>query len=438
MSTTLHPRRVALATQPVPCITERTSAPTWLAGGRIPGLDGLRALAILLVIFAHSRFPGDNVLVLRMLRGRSGFLGVQIFFVLSGFLITTLMLREVHRTGRLHLGYFYFRRALRIVPVYATYLLVLALFVAGGWLQISGSNWLAAVTWTVNLVPVSTPWAMCHFWSLCVEEHFYLLWPLLMALLPLSACRRAVPVCLLGVLGLRWFVLLAYPGAAVDLLTFTRIDDIAFGCGLAFLAQDSTWRDRLGRVAGSARWMPLLIAIFLVSQVVFSSVVGSRLLPHVALRIGIGLANDVNAVTIVVLLWFVLTRPDDFWGRLLNHPLVVMLGVLSYSAYLWHLPLCERAPSWMSDFPQNLLFIFAAAWLSYRLIEKPFLSLKDRQATALRATPVSDMLDEKAGLRPGRPRRIRTSDARDSVYSASDEPHSRPTLVSRVGSDSGV
>jgi peptidoglycan/LPS O-acetylase OafA/YrhL len=438
MSTKPHERRVAFASQLSPSIAERTSVPAWLAGGRIPGLDGLRALAILLVIFAHSRFSGDDVPILRMLRGRCGFLGVQVFFVLSGFLITTLMLREIHRTGRLHLGYFYFRRAVRIVPVYAAYLAFLALLSVGGLVRIGGGNWLTAATWTVNLVPGSTPWPMCHFWSLCVEEHFYLLWPLLMAVLPLAACRRAVTVCLAGVLGMRWLVLLAFPDAAVDLLTFTRIDDIAFGCGLAFLAQDAVWRARLGRIADSGRWRTVVIASFLVSQIVFSNVVGSRLLPHVMLQIGIGLANDINALTIVVLMWFVLTRPDGFWGRLLNHPLAVTLGVLSYSAYLWHLPLCERAPSWMGLFPQNLLFIFAAAWLSYRLIEKPFLSLKDRQATALRAKPVCDMLDGKAGPRPGRSRRSRASDARDSVYSASDEPHGRSTDVSRVGSDSGV
>jgi peptidoglycan/LPS O-acetylase OafA/YrhL len=93
-----------------------------------------------------------------MLRGRCGFLGVQIFFVLSGFLITTLMLREVHRTGRLHLGYFYLRRALRIVPVYAVYLAFLGLLSMGGLARISGGYWLAAATWTVNLVPGSTPW----------------------------------------------------------------------------------------------------------------------------------------------------------------------------------------------------------------------------------------------------------------------------------------
>jgi len=284
-------------------------------------------------------------------------------------------------------------------------------------------DWLTAATWTVNLVPGSTPWPLSHFWSLCVEEHFYLLWPLLMAVLPLHGCRRAVLVGLVGVLGMRWLVLLAFPGAAVDLLTFTRIDDIAFGCGLAFLAHDPVWRARLERIVGSGRCRALVLACFIASQVVFSNVIGARLLPHVPLRIGIGIANDINALTIVALMWFALTRPTGFWGRLLNHPLAVTIGVLSYSAYLWHLLLCERAPAWMGAFPQNLVFIFAAAWLSYRVIEKPFLSLKDRLAAepkrqALLAPSLSDMLDGKPTSQAGRSRRSRASEVRNSVHSA--------------------
>jgi peptidoglycan/LPS O-acetylase OafA/YrhL len=397
----------------------------------------------LLVIFAHSRFPGDQLLALRMLRGRCGFLGVQIFFVLSGFLITTLMLREVHRTGRLHLGNFYLRRVLRIVPVYAAYLMFVAALHLGGIVRVGGRDWLIAATWTVNLVPGSTSWPLSHFWSLCVEEHFYLLWPLLMAVLPLSACRRAVPVCLAVVLGARWVVLLGFPGAAVDLLTFTRIDDIAFGCGLAFVAHDPVWRARLDRIAGSGRYLALLLGCFVASQIAFSNVVGSRLLPQVPLRIGIGIANDTNAVTIVVLMWHVLTRPSGLWGKLLNHPLAVTLGVLSYSAYLWHLLLCERGPAWVGAFPQNVVPIFAVAWLSYRVIEKPFLSLKDRMSAeprrqALLVPSLSDMLDGKPSAGASRSRRSRASEVRNSVYSADGDPAGESACVSRVGSESGL
>jgi peptidoglycan/LPS O-acetylase OafA/YrhL len=358
--------------------SKTVSAPSWLAGGRIPSLDGLRALAILLVVLAHSKFPGDDLLPLRMLRGRSGFLGVQIFFVLSGFLITTLMLREVQRSGRLHPGRFYLRRALRIVPVYAAYLVLVVLMQAAGWVQVSSGQWLSALTWTVNVAPFKAPWALSHFWSLCVEEHFYLLWPLLMVALPPRWCRRMVPLCLAGAFALRWLLLVVHPAAQIDLLTWTRIDDIAVGCGIAFLAQEPLWRQRLDRLASSPVCLALLLLNFLAAQVICSRVVGARLLGPGALEGAIALANTINSCTVAVLMWHVLTRPASFCGRLLNHPVAVTLGVLSYSAYLWHLPLCERGPAWMSAFPQNLVFIFAAAGLSYKCIEQPFLRLKDR------------------------------------------------------------
>jgi peptidoglycan/LPS O-acetylase OafA/YrhL len=353
--------------------------PTWLDRGRIPCLDGLRAMAILLVIFAHSSFPGDHWLPLRALRGRCGFLGVQLFFVLSGFLITTLMLREVQRRGRVHLGHFYLRRALRILPVYTVYLLLLAILTGCGWERFDGRHWLAAATYTVNFLPAPLPSLMSHLWSLCVEEHFYLLWPLLMAVLPLRWCLRAIPACLVMAFLLRW-ILLAYPGVPIDLLTFTRIDDIAVGCGLAFLAREPAWRRRLDGLITPGR-LVLLLLVFAVSQVCFSRVIGPSLLPPILLRLGLALANDLNSLTIAVLMWAVLTRPSGLWGRLLNQPAAVGLGVLSYSIYLWHLLLCEReGPAWLSSFPQNLLGIFLIALLSYRLIEKPFLTWKDRLA----------------------------------------------------------
>jgi peptidoglycan/LPS O-acetylase OafA/YrhL len=77
-------------------------------------------------------------------------------------------------------------------------------------------------------------------------------------------------------------------------------------------------------------------------------------------------------------MWLVLTRPSSLLGRVLNHPVAITLGVLSYSAYLWHVPLCERGPAWMAAFPQNVVFVFAVALASYKCIEQPFLRLKDR------------------------------------------------------------
>ena len=378
--------------------------PAWLGGGRIPSLDGVRAVAILLVLYAHAHFPGNDWAPLRTLRGRCGFLGVQTFFVLSGFLITTLMLREVRRTGGLSLRGFYLRRVLRIVPAYLAFLAVVAALPLAGAGSLGGRAWLALATYTVNFLPAPLPWQVSHVWSLSVEEHFYLLWPLLVAALPPAGSRRAVAGCLVAALGLRWLLRLAWPGCPVDLWTFTRIDDIAVGCGLAFLARDASWRARLDRITGRRAVLATLLGLFLVSQVCFSNVVGGRLFGPRTLAVVLGLANDVNSFTIALLLWAVLTRPGGAAGRVLNRPLMSGVGVLSYSLYLWHPLFCEAGPAWLTGFPQNLVFIFATAGLSYGLVERPFLRWKLRLA-APAAAPAPAPADAPADARGGAGRR---------------------------------
>src|SRR5262245_2792631 len=262
-----------------------SAEPSWLGKGRIPSLDGVRALAILLVILSHAHFPWDDLQAWRPLKGRCGFVGVQVFFVLSGFLITTLMLRELDRTGRLSLRQFYLRRVLRIVPAYAAYLVVLALLQGAGLVELSGLSWLSLTTYTVNFLP-SLPPLISHVWSLSVEEHFYLLWPLLMAGCTLSGCRRVVLGCMAGALALRWLVLLAWPGGhGVDVWTFTRIDDIAIGCLLALLAREPGWRVRLDGVASSPWALGALLVASLASQACFSRLVGGRLMGPVPLSL---------------------------------------------------------------------------------------------------------------------------------------------------------
>jgi peptidoglycan/LPS O-acetylase OafA/YrhL len=357
-----------------------SNTPAWLGGGRIPSLDGLRALAILLVLFDHHSLPLGDVPLVQLIKGRCGFLGVQIFFVLSGFLITTLMVREIGSTGRLSLRQFYLRRALRILPAYIAYLLVLAALQAWGQNELGVRDWLALGTYTVNFLPPPIPWKIAHVWSLSVEEHFYLLWPLVMAAASLTRARRAILVCLVGALGLRWLLLFTSPPgrSPADLWTFTRIDDIAVGCLLALLARDPAWRDRLDRLlVGNVR-LGLLVAMFAVSQLVFSTALGSRLFSPTALTLALGLANDTNSLSIALLLWAAIARRDTAIGCILNHPVAIGIGTISYSLYLWHALFVPSAPAHVGLFPQNLLLTFVAAGLSYRLIEKPFLSWKAR------------------------------------------------------------
>jgi peptidoglycan/LPS O-acetylase OafA/YrhL len=369
-----------------------------MRGGRIPSLDGVRAIAILLVLYAHSSIPGHAQRILSAIKARSGFLGVQLFFVLSGFLITTLLLRELARTGRVSRSGFYLRRALRILPVYLLYLAVVAVLPCSENTRLSGFDWLTALTYTVNFHPAPIPLAISHVWSLSVEEHFYLLWPLIMAGCTVAGSRRAVLGCIVFCVGFRCLGLLVFPnaGGVLDIWTFSRMDDIAFGCLLALLAGDPLWRLRLDRAAASPLALAVIVAALLTSQVLGTRLVGLRLLSPEAFAFVGSLANTVNACGIALLLWTAMTRSEGMIGRVLNSRLLSGIGTISYSLYLWHVVFCDPQRGLLSAFPVNIVCMFASALLSYHLIEKQFLAFKDRLGTLQLARASSTPLTQGA------------------------------------------
>ena len=158
------------------------SSPAWLAGGNIPGLDGLRALSIAAVVLAHASLTWSGTTDHAHPLARLGSIGVDLFFVISGFLITWLLLREQRRNAVISLRAFYIRRAWRILPPYLVFLASLFAFSSIGLIQITSRDWGGALTYTVNFLP-GTSWPFGHLWSLSVEEHFYLFWPLLLIVL---------------------------------------------------------------------------------------------------------------------------------------------------------------------------------------------------------------------------------------------------------------
>jgi peptidoglycan/LPS O-acetylase OafA/YrhL len=153
----------------------------------LPSLDGLRAVSILLVILGHGVGTGKSQLdlhspVLEKLFFSHSAIGVRTFFIISGFLITTLLLREKSNFGYISLPAFYTRRCLRILPAFFFYLLVIVVLDRTGFVQLPAGNLLYAVTYTMNFNP-NPYWYTGHFWSLSVEEQFYLLWPLALTFL---------------------------------------------------------------------------------------------------------------------------------------------------------------------------------------------------------------------------------------------------------------
>ena len=231
---------------------------------RIASLDGLRALSISLVILSHS-FGGEGILGYVLHRaGDVGVLGVRVFFVISGFLITSLLLAEHRKTGAISLPWFYFRRTMRIFPAFYAFAAVMALVAALRVVAIPAADFLFAVTYTMNFI-AEPAWALGHLWSLAVEEQFYLLWPATLCLLGLRrGFKAAVAVVILS--PLVRFACLYVPSARplIGLAFPTIADPLAVGCLLAGL------REWLGnqprylaflRARGSALLLPAIFVL---------------------------------------------------------------------------------------------------------------------------------------------------------------------------------
>jgi peptidoglycan/LPS O-acetylase OafA/YrhL len=340
--------------------------PPWLATGRIPALDGLRALAVGLVLLSHAHVaPGFPTRRFVRASDRLGSAGVDVFFVLSGFLITTLLCREYARTERISLRAFYARRVLRIVPAYVCFLLFVAVLAFSARADITTPDWVAAGTYTMNFRPAPA-WELGHIWSLSIEEHFYVLWPPLFALLP----RRYAVGALVGVLvlepAIRWTILVASPTHATltELWTFTRLDSIAAGCLLALLSRTPPGFRMLDR---AARYWPVALAAL--SAAVAGSIASGKL--------DVGISPSVIAVAVAVLVWTAIRHEP----RSLETPLIIMVGVGSYSLYLWQeIFLNPRRADWWNTFPQNLILTAVCAALSYRFVERPFMQMKRQLA----------------------------------------------------------
>ncbi|MCE9621060.1 MAG: acyltransferase [Actinomycetia bacterium] len=336
--------------------------------GHLPVLDGLRGVAIATVFLVHLYspvFPGGGS-------------GVMLFFVLSGFLITKLALEEADRTGGLSLSQFYLRRLFRIFPplfVMLAFLLVASFtFMSGVGEPLRREIALAGGSMG-NLWPVFYGFeprgALGHTWSLGIEEQFYLVWPIVLCVVPMAfrATRRFAmwfaAVALISVVLGRVLVagVLDYPHwLAIPFLDF---EGLALGCLLAaMLHTDDAGRWRV------PRWLFALAC----AGVTFDLFAADWYLPHDTYDIrGVALS-----ACFVVVLAELVTNQKNIFAAPLQTSLMRWLGRLSYSLYLWHATIFtilseERYP----DVPRALLVTskvvlsFAAAWLSYRLIERP-------------------------------------------------------------------
>jgi peptidoglycan/LPS O-acetylase OafA/YrhL len=341
----------------------------------IPSLDGLRALSVGMVVAAHmggviaQKVPSIPFWIYMCW----GSLGVQTFFVISGFLITLLLLKELNTTGTISLGRFYFRRALRIFPPFYAYLAVsLALTLAGvfaGELR----AFIVAGTYTTNYLGGGSN-LLEHTWSLSLEEQFYLLWP---AALLLLGTRKSIKVAI-------WLILLSplsrivtyylapHHRALVVGMLHSGLDSIMFGCLLALLWDNLRFNQFVQPLVRG--WVATLSGLFVL---VVSPIVQAHFRGSYSLVIGFTL----NAICISQILLYVVRVPNSALGWVLNTRVLRHLGVISYGLYLWQ-HMFTRSNT-LRFAPWNLLAILVCAELSHWLIEKPSFRLRDELELAV-------------------------------------------------------
>ncbi len=358
----------------------------------LPGLDGLRAISVLAVIFFHHYF------VFGAERGwmPGGFLGVEVFFVVSGYLITSLLLAERRETGMVSLRHFWLRRARRLLPAV---LVLLAVVIAYSLLFLPDSietlkgDVLAALTYTSNwwqiianrsyAVTAGRPELLKHLWSLAIEEQFYLFWPplLILGLRKLGRSRMvlamfAAVIASTLALGITSFVSINFAYYA----TFTRLSGLLLGALMAFFFAPYRIRGLAGRgarialdIAGATGLVVLLISFRVFTFPALNT-------GHIDRSVFLGGFLLVDIATLLVIAAAV--HPASDVGRLIGCRPLRWIGLRSYSLYLWHYPIfCVTRPR--VDFDHffhlhgwpvlllRLVLTFGFAELSYRFVETP-------------------------------------------------------------------
>ncbi len=363
---------------------------------QFPDLDGLRALAALAVVFYHIvdwlPLPVDiwslrlrDVISFRMAGGP---LGVTFFFVLSGFLITYLMLDERTRTGRFQVGRFYMRRLLRIWPLYFVTLAIAMLLCDAFGANGNETGWMYAL-FLANFDHILHGTSVCGMlgvqWSVCVEEQFYLLWPLVFATL---GGNRTFPWAMLAMgIGSLWFTYSAEETAVRYYHLFANMRLLVGGGLLAYGAHrwGADWKRRLTRVPAGVHAAAYLLGLF--------TLLCTRWLP-------LGPVRDI-AMYAAPLFFFLYvlahqTHAPVSFLHLRHIPVLSWLGKISYGLYLTHMIAIHIV---LNCFTQDPAFGWLAALLalaltvlishlSYRYFESPFLRLKDRFSPTRQNSPI--------------------------------------------------
>jgi peptidoglycan/LPS O-acetylase OafA/YrhL len=363
-----------------PAHTSTIASQRRFKSGYIKTLDGWRTIAVFSVIFYHARPITIGPFELKKLQA-FGDRGVQLFFAISGILICSRLLEEQRLHGNISLTGFYIRRVFRIQPAAFIFLVAIGILAAIGMIHPTLPASLSALFCYRNfyaaaqLVPSPDDRYTAHFWSLAVEEHFYLLLPALLVF----GRKRVVPLLTtLSVLFFIWPPIARHLGLAPSELSYWRTDmslrNLLFPALLAILLMRPSFRSWMTRVSSYNLLIVLTIAAILVSQIV----------------LGGHLGGEIICIGFPLMVISTMLHPSRWLGRFLESSPLVFLGRISYSLYLWQqLFFIERqdysALRFVQNLPLNLIAVLICAVASYYFIEKPLMRLGHRLAPP--ATP---------------------------------------------------
>jgi peptidoglycan/LPS O-acetylase OafA/YrhL len=343
------------------------------SAGHIPTLDGWRAVAILGVMLRHASyyffspaglFPHPKIDAC-LLRGGSG---VDVFFVLSGFLICSRLVHEQQVMGTISLKSFYIRRAFRILPPYLFYLLAVAALSIAGVIAVSKLEFAGCLFFFRNFVTgAASGWYTSHFWTLALEEHFYLFIPWFLffagkkraALWMLVLTLVTTLFCLLNAEGRLLSSILAHRFINADVEN--RIFELMVGAWLGVMWSNPAFRRRFQKARPILWLMPCVL-----------------ILVSLARPLVLGLNFLVFSVAVGMLMVLTALNPASFVGRVLEFPVLRWIGRMSYSLYLWQQMffVLDIAPSVLplgifQRWPLAPLMVFGCASISFYFMERP-------------------------------------------------------------------
>jgi peptidoglycan/LPS O-acetylase OafA/YrhL len=339
-----------------------------IASAHIPGLDGLRAVAVGGVLLFHYG----------VLPFWAGGVGVSLFFVISGFLITHLLLKEYEQHGTISLRSFYVRRALRIFPAYYVFLAFSFILMRRLGQEADGKLFASAITYAIDYVEAIGHYRstlISHSWSLAVEEQFYLLWPAALVLLLRRGANVLQNIAVAALAIVLWRIALIAAGysAYIYYAFETRADYLLVGCAIAVGAR-SAWMDTVSSRLSAYGANPLLSLALCIALFV---------MPFA--RFGVSVGHTLMAVCLgAFLVQSICLSATPMWRWLEWEP-VRYVGRISYPIYLYHQAATKLLPAnlslrWSVQLLVSGLITLALAMASYHIVERPFLQLKERWA----------------------------------------------------------